>query len=147
MDKNKIYLAQTDTTVGFLSSDALKLSLLKKRNPNQKILQVVDSFATLKKNTRIPNKHKNRVRRSKATTYIYPKGFAFRVVGKDLKHYRFIQKFEMMYSTSANETSKSFDFDFGYEGADIIVFSDNDFYETSGSKILKITNTHRTKIR
>jgi rhodanese-related sulfurtransferase len=102
MDSSKIYLVQTDTTVGFLSSDDKKLSHIKQRPQSQKILQVVDSFKILKQNTRIPNTHKKRIRRSKRTTIIYPNGLSFRVVPNDDKHHNFIKKVKKMYSTSAN---------------------------------------------
>lgn len=147
MDKDKIYLVQTDTTVGFLSSDDKKLSQIKQRPQTQKILQELDSFTSLKNHTRIPNKHKKLVRNSKLTTFIYPSGDSFRVVDKASKHHNFIEKFGSLYSTSANETTKSFDFDFAYNHSDIVIFSKNDFFETSGSIILKLTNFRRKKIR
>lgn len=147
MDKNKIYLVQTDTTVGFLSSDDAKLSQIKKRAPNQKILQAVNSFTTLKSKARVPNIHKKLVRNSKLTTFIYPKGDSFRVVDKTSKHHNFIAKFGSLYSTSANETAKGFDFDFAFNHSDIIVFSKDDFFETSGSSIIKLSNSKKRKIR
>ncbi len=147
MDKDKIYLAQTDTTVGFLSSDDKKLSDIKQRPETQKILQELDSFTTLKNYVRVPNIHKKMVRNSKFTTFIYPNGDSFRVVNKDSKHHNFIEKFGSIYSTSANETKKKFDFNFAYNNADIIVFAQNNFYETSGSSIIKLTNFKKIKIR
>lgn len=147
MDKNKIYLAQTDTTVGFLSSDNIKLSQIKKRTSDQKILQVVDGFDTLKQNVRVPNKYKNLVRKSKFTTFIYPSGESFRVVCDDLNHYQFVNKFKILYSTSANQTAQAFSFDYASDKADILVFQKENFYETKGSKIFKISNLKLTKIR
>jgi tRNA A37 threonylcarbamoyladenosine synthetase subunit TsaC/SUA5/YrdC len=147
MDTNKIYLVQTDTTVGFLSNDDTKLSLIKKRPQNQKILQTLDSFSTLKRKTRVPNLHKKLVRKAKRTTFIYPNGDSFRVVNKASHHHHFIEKFQSIYSTSANETTKKFDFDFAFEKADIVVFSKDDFYEQSGSSIVKLTNHKKKKNR
>lgn len=147
MDKNKIYLVQTDTTVGFLSSDDKKLSQIKQRPQTQKILHALDSFTTLKNHTRVPNIHKRLVRNSKLTTFIYPNGDSFRVVDKASKHHNFIEKFGILYSTSANETTKKFDFDFAYKCVDIMVFNQTDFYETSGSSIIKLTNFRKKKIR
>ena len=49
MNPTKIYLTQTDTTVGFLSQDYKKLNKIKKRPFNKKILIEVDSLNTLKK--------------------------------------------------------------------------------------------------
>jgi len=147
MDKNKIYLVQTDTTVGFLSSDGIKLSRIKKRSQNQKILQAVDSFSTLTKHVRVPNIYKRLVRNSKLTTFIYPSGDSFRVVDKNSKHHNFIEKFQCLHSTSANETTKFFDFDFAYNASDIIVYNKDNFFETNGSSIIKLTNFKRRKIR
>jgi len=147
MDKCEIYLVQTDTTVGFLSSDDKKLSDIKQRPQTQKILQALDSFTTLKNHIRVPNIHKKLVRNSKLTTFIYPSGDSFRVVDKGSKHHDFIEKFGSLYSTSANKTTKRFDFSFAYQSVDIIVFSQSDFYETSGSSIIKLTNFKKRKIR
>jgi tRNA A37 threonylcarbamoyladenosine synthetase subunit TsaC/SUA5/YrdC len=147
MDKCEIYLVQTDTTVGFLSSDDKKLSDIKQRPQTQKILQALDSFTILKNHIRVPNIHKKLVRNSKLTTFIYPSGDSFRVVDKASKHHDFIEKFGSLYSTSANETTKKFDVDFAYNRVDIIVFSQSDFYETSGSSIIKLTNFKKRKIR
>lgn len=147
MDPKLVYLTQTDTTVGFLSSDDKKLSSVKQRDPKQKILQVVDSFATLKSKTRVPKRFKRKVRNSKKTTFIYKNGLSFRVVNKDTKHHNFIQKFKYLYSTSANKTKEKFDFDFALEHSDIIVYNQESFYETGGSKIYKLNNKTLKKIR
>ena len=44
MNKDLIYLVQTDTTVGFSSASAEKLSDVKQRPVSKKILYTVDSF-------------------------------------------------------------------------------------------------------
>ena len=147
MDKNKVYLAQTDTTVGFLSNDNKKLSKIKKRPENQKILREVDSFKTLQKFTRVPTKYKKKVRNSKNTTFIYPNGESFRVVGKDSNHHKFIKKFGTLYSTSANETGKIFNLDFAVFNSDVELLNSYGYSETTSSSILKITNKNLAKIR
>lgn len=147
MDSKLVYLAQTDTTVGFLSSDDKKLSSIKQRDPKQKILQVVDSLTTLKTKTRIPSKFKRKVRNSKKTTFIYQNGLSFRVVDKATKHHNFIQKFGSLYSTSANKTKEKFELNFALDHSDIIVYNQEPFFETSGSKIFKINNKNIKKIR
>ena len=48
MNPDLVYLVQTDTTVGFSSSNDEKLSNIKQRPSNQKILKTLDSFVTLK---------------------------------------------------------------------------------------------------
>ncbi len=107
MDSKLVYLVQTDTTVGFSSFDDEKLSLLKQRPLSQKILQTVDSFKTLKENTRVPKKFRKKIRQMKKTTFIYPNGNSFRVINKNDSFYDFISKFGKLYSTSANQTKKT----------------------------------------
>ena len=97
----KIYLTQTDTTVGFLSQNKEKLNSLKNRPLNQPILREVDSLETLKNFVRVPKMHKKRVRRSKKTTFIFPNGESYRDVS-DSRHHEFFKKFKRMYSSSAN---------------------------------------------
>jgi hypothetical protein len=147
MDPRLVYLTQTDTTAGFLSSDDKKLSLKKQRDPRQKTLQVVESLSTLKTRTRVPNKFKRLVRNSKKTTFIYKNGQSFRVVDKDTKHHNFLQKFSCLYSTSANKTKEKFDFEFAIANSDVIVYNEPLFKEKIGSSIYKINNSAIKKIR
>ena len=147
MDSSKVYLVQTDTTVGFSSFDDEKLSVAKQRPTTQKILQTVDGFSTLKQKTRIPKKYKNMVRKSTKTTFIYPNTCSFRVIDKKHTFYSFIKKYKSIYSTSANQTAKSFDYDFAYNNADIIVQNIHGFFETTSSSIYKISTKKIKKIR
>ena len=146
MNLNKIYLTQTDTTVGFLSRDFKRLNKIKNRSLNKKILIEVDSLNTLKKFVRVPNKFKNRVRRAKKTTFIYPKGDSFRVV-KDKKHLEFLKKFKWMYSTSANLSGQKFNKFWAFKRADVIVENKEGFFESIPSTIYKINNYRIKKIR
>lgn len=147
MNSSLVYLVQTDTTVGFSSSNDEKLSLVKQRPASQKILQTVDSFRTLNQNTRIPKKYRRMVRKSNKTTFIYPNGLSFRVVPKESNFYDFIHKFNILYSTSANKTGQKFEKNFAFSNSDILVFAKNNFFETSASKIIKITKTTKNTIR
>jgi tRNA A37 threonylcarbamoyladenosine synthetase subunit TsaC/SUA5/YrdC len=142
----KIYLAQTDTTVGFLSQNKEKLNSLKNRPLNQPILREVDSLETLKSFVRAPKMHKKRVRRSKKTTFIFPNGESFRVV-KDNKHLEFLKKFKWMYSTSANLHGKSFNEEWAKEAADVIVEDKRGFFEGKASNIYKLSKTKIKKLR
>jgi len=146
VDLNKIYLTQTDTTVGFLSRDFKKLNKIKKRNLEKKVLREVDGLDTLKNFTRVPNKFKKIVRRAKKTTFIYPNGNSFRVI-KDETHLRFLKKFKWMYSTSANLSGKKFDKKWAINQADVIVENKNGFFEGKPSTIYKINNFKIKKIR
>ena len=144
-ENSPIFLVQTDTTVGFLCSDLQKLSSIKGRSSQQKTIQAVDSFSTLKQNTNIPVKFRNFVRRSSKTTFIYPSGDSFRVVSKKSEHHDFLSKFGKLYSSSANYTQKKFNKTFAIESCDIIV--GDDFIEESPSKIYKLTKTKSIRIR
>ena len=146
MNADKIYLTQTDTTVGFLSKDYKKLNKIKNRPINKKVLMEVDSLDTLKNFVRVPNKFKKQVRRAKKTTFIYPKGESFRVV-KDEKHLEFLKKFKWMYSTSANLSGEKFNKKWSFKKADVIVESKEGFFEGIPSKIYKINNLKIKKIR
>lgn len=147
MDKSLVYLAQTDTTVGFLSSDDKKLAAIKQRNPNQKILQVVDSFKTLKQFTRIPKRYRKTVRNSKKTTFIYPNKKGYRVVDKDDFHQNFLKKVNCLYSTSANLTKNRFNDKFAIDKSDIIIYSSNSFDEKNASSIYLLSQSKILKMR
>ena len=142
-----IYLAQTDTTVGFLSNSDEKLAIIKNRPILQKTLRVVDSFKTLKTYVRVPNQHKRIVRNSKKTSFVYPKGESFRVVDRNNKHYKFIKKFGSIYSTSANESGANFDMNFAVEKCDVEVLTNKKYFECDSSSIIKFGKTKYTKIR
>ena len=91
MNPDLVYLAQTETTAGFLSQNATALARIKNRPSGKSFLISVDSFQTLRSFTRVPRQHKNHIRRAKKTTFAYPCGLAIRVV-KDKAHLQFLQK-------------------------------------------------------
>ena len=141
-----IYLAQTDTTVGFLSDSKEELATAKKRDQKQPFIICVSDFKKLKKLTRIPKKYKNLVRRSKKTTFIYPNGLAIRVINHG-DHYQFLKKFDFLFSTSANEHKKDFDLQYAMNNADIIIYPEDGFKLNNPSKIVKLNSHHLQYIR
>lgn len=147
MNPKSVYLVQTDTTVGFSSSDNEKLAVIKKRPKSQKILRTVDSFKSLKENTRVPNNHKKRVRKSKNSTYIYPNGESFRVINRSNHFYDFIKKFNILYSSSANETKKVFDKEYAFSVSDIVVLQKDGFNESTPSSLYKLSKKRFKKLR
>ncbi len=147
MTKELVYLVQTDTTAGFLSYDDKKLAIIKQRPQNQKILQTIDSFKTLKQNTRVPTKFKNMIRRSKNTTFIYPNKEAFRVIDKNSNHHKIIKKFKKIYSTSANKTGEEFDINFALKSCDVVIEDKNNFNCSKSSQIVKLSTTKIRFIR
>ncbi|RXJ68287.1 Sua5 YciO YrdC YwlC family protein [Halarcobacter ebronensis] len=147
MDKNSVYLVQTDTTVGFSSSNDEKLSKIKQRPLSQKMLQTVDSFSTLNSLIRVPKEHRKRVRNSKKTTFIYPNLKSFRVIKKDGAFYDFMKKVGTLYSTSANLTGTKFDEKFALENCDTEVLTKDGFSEKISSSIYKLNKRKLKKIR
>ena len=80
MFSDKVFLTQTDTTIGFVSQDADKLSNIKKRSPHKHYIKAVNNLETLKAFTRVPCSHKKYIRRAKKTTFIMPTGHSYREV-------------------------------------------------------------------
>ncbi|BCD68450.1 Sua5/YciO/YrdC/YwlC family protein [Nitratiruptor sp. YY09-18] len=146
MDPKKVYLAQTDTTVGFLSQDSEKLARIKKRPPSKPFLIAVSSLKNLQKFVRVPKKHKNLVRRAKKTTFIYPNGKALRVINWG-EHYKFLRKFGWCYSTSANASGKRFEREWAMKQADIVVEDWRGLYESTPSRLYKLGKKRMQKIR
>jgi tRNA A37 threonylcarbamoyladenosine synthetase subunit TsaC/SUA5/YrdC len=145
LDK-KVFLVQTDTTVGFLSQDHQALAQLKERKIDKPFVTVTSSFKTLKTLSRVPAKHKNRIRRSKKTTFVYSNNRAIRVV-KDLKHAKFIKPFSWFYSTSANEKGLSYNKDFAFMKSDIIVEDLQGLYEGESSSIYRLNRQKLQRLR
>lgn len=77
-----VFLAQSDTTAGFLCANPKKLNRLKKRDENQKILLALSDFRQLKRRFRIPLFAKKMVRNARKTSFVLPNGESFRVVKK-----------------------------------------------------------------
>ena len=140
-----IYLAQTDTTVGFLSHYHKELQKIKPRN-DKPFLITTTTFKTLKNLARVPKIHRKTVRRSKKTTFIYPNNKAIRVV-KDGLHQKFLKDFDYLYSTSANKSGKDFEEDFAKNIADVIVKDKRGFSQKQASRLIKLSKRVKKKLR
>lgn len=141
--KALVFLAQTDTTAGLLSSDYKRLNAIKKRKIDQKVLLELSDFKILKSLFRIPKSHKIRVRRARKTSFILPNSKSFRVV-KDSTHLMFLRQFGALYSTSANESGKKFDLAWAIQNCDVVVLDSRGFSECKASSIFKL-GKHRLK--
>lgn len=139
-----IYLAQTDTTAGFLSKNLEEINALKGRAKDQPCLITSAKFSELKKIVRVPNQFKNLVRRAKKTTFIYPNNQAIRIV-KECKHAQFLKEKGCFYSSSANKHGQKFDELWARSVADVVV--DEIFFENTPSKIIKLHRKRLRKIR
>ena len=120
MFKAKVFLTQTDTTIGFVSQNAQRLTEIKQRSPNKHYIKAVNNLETLKRFTRIPSVHKNRVRRAKKTTFIMPNKRSYRVI-TDTNHLLLLNRLKWAYTTSANLTNQDYDEGFAKAVADIII--------------------------
>jgi len=120
--KNNLFLTQTDTTIGFVSQDTSKIDQAKRRLPNKHYIRVVDSLKTLQQFTRVPQQHKNRVRRARRTTFIMPNGLSFRVV-KETEHNLLLNRVKWLYSSSANLSGAEYDEGYAKANAEVIVSS------------------------
>lgn len=141
----KIILAQTDTTVGFLSQNASLLESAKERPQNKPFLKVYASLRRLRNEIRVPLIHRRNIRYAKATTFIV-KNQAFRYVGHH-EHAHLVSRHQWLYSTSANQSGERFDYDFCFDRADWIVEDYRGFKECASSAILKLGRTRSKKLR
>jgi len=144
MLKDKVFLTQTDTTIGFVSQNADRLTTIKKRPPHKHYIKAVNSLETLKSFTRVPNIHKNALRRAKKTTFIMPNGHSYRIV-KDSHHLLLLNRLKWAYTTSANLSNKAYNETFAKEATDVII---EPLHETkNASNIYKLGNSAIKRIR
>lgn len=139
-------LTQTDTTVGFLSQDSLKLQEIKSRLSSKPFIKVYSNLKAFKEEgNRVPNSTKSRIRRSKKTTYII-KNRAFRIAESTLNS-SVLRANRWNYSTSANESGKNFSREFCESKADIIIEDKNSLYEGKASSLYRINSRSMEKLR
>jgi len=115
-----VFLTQTDTSIGFVSQNADKLTAIKVRPPHKHYIKAVKNLETLQKFARVPSKYKNRVRRAKTTTFILPSGDSFRVI-KDKHHLLLLKRLDWAYTTSANLSGEEYDEAFARKAADAVI--------------------------
>jgi len=139
-------LIQTDTTVGFLSQDEIKLQNIKSRNSAKPFIKTYQNFKTfLEEGNRAPNSKKAFIRRSKKTTFIV-NGVSFRVA-QSKNNSSVVRKLLWSYSTSANESGKKFNRKFCELKADIIIEDKDGLKEQSSSTLYKINSKKIIKLR
>ncbi|MEF3192099.1 MAG: Sua5 YciO YrdC YwlC family protein [Campylobacterales bacterium] len=142
---NEVVLAQTDTTVGFLSQDAARLALIKGRPQHKPFLRVVATLEVLKEFVRVPPNHRARVRRATKTTFIYPQGEAIRVVHGS--HASLVARWGWLYSTSANQSGKLFDEAWARSQADVIVEEPKGFVDAPSSRLIRLGRARLRRMR
>ncbi|MGD9717479.1 MAG: hypothetical protein AB7U26_10430 [Sulfuricurvum sp.] len=141
----KLLLAQTDTTVGFLSQSAQKLIEAKGREEGKPFLKVYCNLQLLARELRIPLTHRRRVRHARKTTFIVDHQ-AFRYVS-DAEHSRVIEPHGWLYSTSANPSGSGYDDVYCRERADWIIEDSRGLLELSSSSIFLLSRTRLRRIR
>jgi tRNA A37 threonylcarbamoyladenosine synthetase subunit TsaC/SUA5/YrdC len=139
-----VFLTQTDTTIGFVSQNAEKLTKIKQRPPHKYYIKAVNSLRTLKTFTRVPSSHKNRVRRTHKTTFIMPNTYSYRVV-RDDHHLLLLNRLQWAYTTSANLSNFSYDENFAKEASDVIISPLDE--KQKSSNIYKLGNYVIKRIR
>ena len=144
MLKDKVFLTQTDTTIGFVSQNAKKLTAIKQRPPHKHYIKAVNNLNTLQTFTRVPTQHKNRVRRATQTTFIMPNMHSYRVI-KDKHHLLLLNRMLWAYTTSANLSNESYNEKFAKESADVVIEPLNDTMHTS--TIYKLGKYNLKRIR
>jgi tRNA A37 threonylcarbamoyladenosine synthetase subunit TsaC/SUA5/YrdC len=140
-----VILAQTDTTIGFLSQDAASLARIKGRKSDKPFLKVFASLALLQKSLRVPIKYRTTLRHARRTTFVI-KNQAIRYVN-DPSHSRLIQKYGWLYSTSANQSGHEYNRDFCFQHSDIIIEDARRFNPSKPSQIYRLTPTQLKKLR
>lgn len=143
--KEAIILTQTDTTVGFLSQNAKKLTAVKERSPKKPFLKNFLDFKTLKTQLRVPNNRKRTIRRAKKTTFIV-KNQAFRVA-QPQTHSVVLRKLKWFYSTSANKSAEKFRYDYAFSKADIVIKNPVGLYETTPSRLVQCNKKKMRRLR
>lgn len=141
---DEIVLAQTDTTVGFLSKNIESIYRAKNIKIKKKILINIPKLKDIK--GRVSSIHKNRVRRSKRTTFILNNGNSFRIINTGI-YGLFLNRHGYFYSSSANMAAKHFNKAFSYQSADIIFRTLTGFSEKKASTIIKLNKSRLIKIR
>lgn len=142
--KQKVFLTQTDTTIGFISQNAQKLTQIKQRPPLKHYITAVNSQKTLQSFTRIPSVHKNRIRRAKKTTFIMPEGRSYRVI-RDDHHLLLLDRLQWAYTTSANLSGSHYDEAFAKDHTDVIITPLEE--SSQASKIYKLGKKRIRRIR
>jgi len=144
MLKDSVFLTQTDTTVGFVSQNASRLTQIKQRPSYKYYIKAVNSLSTLKQFVRIPTLHKKNVRRANATTFIMPNGDSYRII-KDQHHLLLLNRLKWVYTTSANLSNHTYNESFAKEAADVIITPL--YHAKAPSSILKLGKIQQRRVR
>ncbi len=138
-----LFLAQSDTTAGFLSKSKSGIINIKQSKKDKPILIETSSLYTIKIQSRIPKIINKSIRRRKKTTFIFQNKKSFRLINHGL-HSIFLHNLQHLYSSSANLHKCKFDLKFATNSADVLVVDKRGIFENTPSTIFKI---HKNKIK
>ena len=139
---SKLFLTNTDTTIGFISKDAKALDIAKDRASNKGYIKALSSLKLVKK--RVPKKYRKVVRRAKKTTFVLSKDYSFRVI-RESSHLLLIKRLKEAYTTSANRSGEEFNLEYAKSKADVIIYPLNRL--DNPSKIYKLTKSKIERLR
>jgi tRNA A37 threonylcarbamoyladenosine synthetase subunit TsaC/SUA5/YrdC len=120
IDKNILFVSSTDTTVGFLSQNPHRLDQAKGRRNGKKYITALPSLHELKKLARSPARHRRMIRRALRRTFVMPDNQAYRIV-RDPSHLMLLLRLGHAFSTSANQSGKTYDERYAVSMGDIII--------------------------
>ena len=161
--KAPLFLAQSDTTAGFLCANIAPINEAKNSPKNKPLLCEVSALGEIKKDSRIPKILAKQIRRVKKTSFIFPNRRAFRLVSRDFltqdsqrggrqnaprfAHFDFLKNLGRLFSSSANPSGAGFDFDFAKSAADVVVCDGRGIFEGAPSRIFKVRKNALKKLR
>ena len=139
---NRVFLTNTDTTIGFISKSSKALDIAKNRASDKKYIEALPYFKALRKRT--PKKHRKLIRQSSKTTFIISQNYSFRVV-KDYRHNLLLKRLKSAYTSSANASNQEYDYNYAYENADVIIYPIKE--QRNPSKIYKLGKIKLKRLR
>jgi len=145
MHKERVYLVQTDTTVGWVSRSAKRLAQIKKRPLSQPFLTAVADLRSVASLGRVPGPFRAMVRRAGRTSFVLPSGASFRLVKGP--HAKLIKETGPLYTTSANLHGKAFDEQIARERADVWVEDARGYREAVPSAIWRLGRKKKRRLR
>lgn len=144
--KKLLFLTQTDTIIGFVSQDSNKIDIAKKRLENKSYIKVVNSNKELQKHTRVPNNHKNLLRRAKYTTFIMPNKKSYRIV-KNSNHNLLLNRLKWAYSSSANISGEKYNKNYAQNKSEVTTSNLNNKIEKESTIFQLSKHFIKKKIR
>ena len=139
---NKVFLTNTDTTIGFISKSSKALDIAKNRASDKKYIEALPYFKALNKRT--PKKHRKLIRKSSKSTFIISPNYSFRVV-KEFRHNLLLKRLKSAYTSSANASNQAYSFEYAQKNADIIIYPLKK--QSNPSKIYKLGKTKLKRLR